>query len=133
MTMIVDYPDDSKPSPEKVAKLPKWAQEYIADLERRQKTAETHFREHIDKQTPSDMFYDEYLCVGEKSDSFRRYVQTDRLTVQHDGVRLDILLRPEDKGIELQWDDEHRRCREIAMVPTSFQKVKLIRKEDIRQ
>ena len=130
--MTIDYPNNT-PTPEKIAKLPKWAQEHITDLERRQKAAETHFREHIDSQTPSDIFYDEYVGVGEHSDNFTRYVQTNRITIKHDGVRLDILLRPEDKGIELQWDDENRRCREIAMVPTSFQKVKLIRKEDIRQ
>jgi hypothetical protein len=124
---------DNTPTAEKIAKLPKWAQEYITDLERRQRNAETHFKEHIDSQTPSHIFYDEYVNVGEKSENFTRYVQTDRITIKRDGVRLDILLRPEDKGIELQWDDEQRRCREIAMVPTSFQKVKLIRKEDIRQ
>jgi hypothetical protein len=132
MTMTIDYPD-TKPTAEKIAKLPKWAQEHIADLERRQRNAETHYREYVDSQTPSHIFYEEYVNVGEKSEHFTRFVQTDRITVKHDGVRLDILLRPEDKGIELQWDDENRRCREIAMVPTSFQKIKLIRKEDIRQ
>lgn len=121
------------PLPEQIAKLPKWAQEHIADLQRRTAEAERTFREYNDSQTPSKFFYDDYVCIGGASpEHSKKYVQTDRMTVIAHGVRLDILVRNEEKGIEIQWDDEKRHCREIAFVPQSFQKAKLVTKENIR-
>ncbi len=132
MTMQVDYPDNT-PTAEKIAKLPKWAQEHIANLDRRMELAERKLKEFEDAQTPSEFFYDDYVCVGDGSPpNVRRYVQTHKISVVRDGVRVDIMLRLDEKGIEISWGDEFRGCREIAMVPTSFQKIKLVKKEDIR-
>lgn len=132
MTMTVDYPD-KKPTAEQISKLPKWAQEHIESLDRRVVIAERTLKEYHDTQTPSEFFYDDYLCIGGGSPTFaRKYIQTHKISVVRHGVRADILLRMEDKGIEISWSDEDRTCREIAMVPTSFQKIKLVKKEDIR-
>jgi hypothetical protein len=132
MTLTVDYPDN-KPTPEQIAKLPKWAQELIANLDRRVVLSERALREHMDSQTPSEFFIDDYLCIGGGSPvATRRYVQTHKISVAKDGVRADILLRMDEPGIEISWGDEKRTCREVAMVPTSFQKIKLVTKEHIR-
>lgn len=133
MTMTVDYPDKG-PTPEQIAKLPKWAQEHIANLDRRMVLAERTLNEYKDAQTPSEFFFDDLLCIGGGSPKhIRKYIQTHKITVVRDGVRVDVLLRLDEKGIEIGWSDEDRGCREIAMIPTSFQKIKLVQKEHIRQ
>ena len=121
------------PPPEQIAKLPKWAQEHIADLQRRTAEAERAFREYTDSQTPSRIFYDDYVCIGGGSpEHSKKYIQSDRPTIMAHGVRLDVLVRDEEKGIEIQWDDEKRHYHEIAFLPQSFQKAKLVTKENIR-
>lgn len=121
------------PTPEQLEKLPKWAQEHIKDLNRRMVIAERTLKEYQDAQTPSEFFYDDYLCIGGGSPQHaRRYVQTHKISVVKDGVRADVLLRHDEPGIEISWGDEKRTCREVALVPTSFQKIKLVTKDHIR-
>jgi len=122
------------PTPEQLEKLPKWAQEYIKDLDRRMVVSERTLKEYTDTQTPAEFFIDDLVCIGEGSPKFmRKFIQTNKMSVLRDGVRVDILLRHDEKGIEIGWSDEQRGCREIAMIPTSFQKIKLVQKEDIRR
>jgi len=121
------------PTPEQIAKLPKWVQDHIRDLERRTKVAERAVKEYGDTQTVSNVFYEDFLCIGGGSPKItRKYVQSDRITVLRDDIRLDVLLRQEEPGIEVWWSDEDRGMREIAMVPTSFQKMRLLRKDHMR-
>jgi hypothetical protein len=132
MTMQIDYPDKS-PTPDQLAKLPKWAQEHIVNLERRTKTAEDALNDYKDNQTPSEFYTEDMLCVGEGSPEYvKRYVQGYKMNVEHDGVRLTILLRQDEKGIDLQWYSTDRLMREVAMVPLSFNKVKIVAKEFMR-
>jgi len=121
------------PTPEQIAKLPKWAQERMADLERRARVAETALREYFDAQTPSEFYVEEYVGVGEGSDKrAQRYIQTYRMAVERDGVKLTILLHQDVKGIELQWNSTNRLMNDVAMVPLSFNKVKILAKEFMR-
>lgn len=122
------------PTPEQIAKLPKWAQERIADLERRTATAELVLKEFQDAQTPSPIFYDDLVCIGSGGPQFvRRYVQSSRVSIVRDGVRADVLLRADgDTGIEISWGDEKRGVSQVAMVPLSFQKVVLLSKAQLR-
>ena len=120
------------PTPEQIAKLPKWAQERMEDLERRTRVAERALKENLDAQTPSEFYVEEYLSTGEGSDKHvRRYIQTYKMAVEHDGVKLTILLRQDEKGIDLQWNS-NRLMNEVALVPLSFNKVKIVAKEFMR-
>lgn len=131
MTMHIDYPDD-KPTPEKLAKLPKWAQEHIADLARRTANAERALNEYKDSQTPCEFYTEDMLCVGGGTEYVKRYIQAHKVCVERDGVKLTILLRQDEKGLDLQWQSTERLMNEIAMVPVSFNKVKLVSKECMR-
>lgn len=132
MTLIVDHPDKG-PTPEQIAKLPKWAQEHIADLSRRQQNAERALNEFKDNQTPCEFYTEDYLCVGAKSNEYvKRYIQAHKVCVERDGVKLTILLRQDEKGLDLQWRSTDRLMNEVAMVPTSFNKVKIVSKECMR-
>ena len=120
-------------TPEQIAKLPKWAQERMADLERRTRVAETALKEFNDAQTPSEFYVEEYVSTGEGSDKHvQRFIQTYKMAVERDGVKLTVLLRQDEKGIELQWNSTSRLMSEVAMVPLSFNKVKVLAKDFMR-
>ena len=84
-----------KPTPEQIAKLPQWAQEHIKYLNMERDTAIRALNEHIDHQTPSPLYWDQYLSTGEGNSggltgptNKRFYVQNHRMTVEHAGVLL---------------------------------------------
>ena len=123
----------SLPTPEQIAKLPKWAQERMEDLERRTRVAEERLKEYLDAQTLSEFYVEDYVSTGEGSDKHvNRYIQTYKMAVERDGVKLTILLRQDEKGIELQWNSTSRLMNEVAMVPLSFNKVKIVSREFMR-
>ena len=123
----------NSPTPEQIAKLPKWAQEYIEDLSRRTEIAGRALKEYTDSQTPSPFFFDDFLPVGGESPQFSRtYVQTHKICVVKDGVRVDVLLRDDEPGIEVSWGDEKRGMRETPMIPISYQKIKILPKDQLR-
>jgi hypothetical protein len=121
------------PTPEQIEKLPRWAQEHIKDLDRRMVVAERAVAEYKDSQTPSEFYYEDHLCIGGGSPQLiRRYIQTNRMTIEHAGVQVDVLVREGDPEIEIGWSDPTRMCREVAMVPKSFQQIKIIHPKHIR-
>lgn len=121
------------PTPEQIAKLPKWAQERMADLERRARVAETALKDNLDSQTPSEFYVEEYVTQPEGKDQYRkRFIQTYKMAVEHDGVKLTILLRQDERGIDLQWNSTNRLMNEVALVPLSFNRVKIVAKEFMR-
>jgi hypothetical protein len=118
---------NEQPTPEMLAKLPKWAQKHIEDLDRRVVISERTLKEYRDVQTPSEFFVEDW--TGKTT---RNYIQTHKVAVERNGIRLDVLLRLDEKGIDLSWSDDSRLVREIAMVPIAFNSVRLLRKEHMR-
>lgn len=115
-----------------VTKLPKWAQEYIATIKRERDTAVRSLNEWVDAQTPQPFFVDEMECLGEQRGPSikRRYFEGTRVVAAWQGIRLDVTLA--DDGIRLQWADTDRDSREVGLVPTAFQYVRLVSKENMR-
>ncbi len=128
-----------KPTPESIARLPQWAQQHIKYLTQERDIAIRALNDHIDSQTPSSIYYDEYLCTGERTGptNKRFYIQTNRITVRSCGVELAISCDDgkgqRDAGISLQWYDRDRSGNHIAFVPTSFQQASLIAMENMRK
>ena len=124
-----------EPTPEQIAKLPKWAQEHIADVTRQMGVAKRALNEFTDAQTPSAFYTEETLCLSHddnRSHFVKRYIQGHKVDVEHDGVKLTILLRQDEKGIDLQWHSLNSFMCEVAMVPLGFNKVKILPKELMR-
>jgi len=120
------------PTPEQLEKLPKWAQEYIKDLDRRMIVAERTLKEYTDSQTVSKIFYDDIVCVGGGSPAIlRRYVQSQNIEINHAGVGLRASIFGQE-SIELSWSNELRGLSEVAMIPLSFGKLKLVTRENMR-
>lgn len=113
---------------EKLDKLPKWAQEYVRKLERDLSLAKRLLDEWKDEQTESPFYVVDY-DMGE----FRtRYVQAYKMEVEYAGVHLSILLRQDEREIDLSWGIGEDRTGEVALIPHSYQHVKLVSKENMR-
>jgi len=119
---------------EKITKLPNWAREHIADLERERATAITALNDFLSTQKPSPFFYGVLLCTGEDgSPVFKRnYIQAYEIDVEYAGVSLQVRLREDEKAIVLQWGGASlRHLQYVAMIPTSFQSVALVAKDNM--
>jgi methyl coenzyme M reductase subunit D len=84
----------NQPTPEQLAKLPKWAQEHITDLSRQRDAALNVLNEFQDSQTVSRFYYEDHVCTGEQAgpSSKRRYIQTDRVIVDYKGEEFELTL-----------------------------------------
>lgn len=119
------------PTQEQIDRLPKWAREHIETIERQRDNAKKALSEMLDDQTPNEFRYDDYV----NGDFVTRYVQTYKMTVVHEGVRLDIVLPKGSQGrqgIEITWASEDRGMRELCFVPTSFQQASIFLPENAR-
>lgn len=110
------------PTPEQIAKLPKWAKDYLEKMTRLKERAETALKENTDSQTPS-YFYIEESILGKP----RSYIQTTRIVVEYQGVKLEVKTRD---GIELSWEDIH--STDAAFIPVAYQQARLKAKSSMR-
>ena len=119
----------------KTAKLPKWAQEEFANIKRERDLAVKELNSYIDTQTPSCFRVDELVCTGEERGPSlkRRYIQAREIVAVAGDVELSIRVRNMDgrTTIDLQWGIE-MSTTEVPMIPESFQRVRLVAKENLR-
>jgi len=117
---------------DKIEKLPKWAQEYIKDLQRQRDVAVRALDKYVDEQPPSPFYTEDLHCTEPVGGPTRRkrYIQAHGMTVQHEGVCLNILLRPEH--IDLQWGTDKNLSREVAFIPSSWMAARLVCRERMR-
>lgn len=111
-----------------IKKLPKWAQEHIADLQRQRDIVVRTLEQYHDDQTESPFFTDDMICDGvdgRRPSLRRRYIQAHCIEVSHCGVLLRILLR--DKSIDLSWGHDDRVIGDVMFQPSSFQAAKLFK------
>lgn len=125
------------PTPEQIAKLPKWAQEHIENCERERDEANRILSRVLADQKPTP-FYTTELRGAEPSsgDRFiRRYFDAGRhLTVEHEGVTLTITLPmglQGRNGIELSWEryDRLHSRQPVVLQPYSYQAMRLFVQE----
>ncbi len=123
----------TSPTPDQLAKLPKWAQEHIVSLARQRKEAVDALNAYCDASTPSSFAIDEMECTGEKAgpSTKRRFVQTHKVTVTHLGVELQVNTHS-DEGIQLQWGGVGHTLEHVAFVPSSFQSATLVPRSHMR-
>ena len=112
-----------------VNQLPKWAQKRIQDVERERDVAVRTLREYCDSQTPAPFRFPDYVSDGDDprgGPTLRtRYVQAHRMTLEHAGIALDIVLR--EGVIDLQYAAIDARLRHgVILQPRSFQALYLL-------
>lgn len=117
------------PTPENIAKLPKWAQEHIANLERSHSIAVCNLKDWSDTQTPSAISVSELSCHNLEGGPERitRYVKGHSIEVNHGGVSMRVLLRGGDNNrdgkpvIDISYSASKSASGECQLIPMSFQ------------
>jgi hypothetical protein len=120
-----------KPTTEQISKLPKFARDEIASLQRQRDEAVRRLYEMTDNQTPSPFYCDRLDTTGQPIKQRIVYFQSDiRMMVKHEGVQLQIILR--DKEIDLQWGRPNHASGDICFRPKSYQSAALLTKDNMR-
>jgi len=121
---------------EQFKRLPKYAQEYIRDLERERETALKVMRKLEDDQTPTKVWESDFESLGERKGPTEviRYFDCDRLEIESAGVRLSIGGLWDDKEITLSWRPagEGHPLGDVLFIPTSYQQAKFVALENGR-
>jgi hypothetical protein len=108
------------PTQQQFDRLPKWAKSYISQLKNELLNSETRLAQHLDDQTPSKIWFG-----YDSLDSPKRFVQTDHIELEHNGVHLDVNLH--DDNIKLSWRCTGTRATigDISFIPESYQQARL--------
>lgn len=121
----------------KIAKLPKWAQDYIKNVERQRDCAVRAYEEMKDTQTPSAIYAEEMDSVTAIGGPVKRktYLQSHAVNVKAHGIKLRVSTMygdSHDESIILSWSKADNYSGDIALIPLSYQHAKLITKEKMR-
>lgn len=113
------------PTPEQIAKLPKWAQEYITQLERQRDAAVKVMRDSANGTTRSPFYFEDHACVKPGGpEVVRHYIQAPWLKFDYGGLHVDFLLREhgEDKVLDIQYGTSSRMVgNKVVFEPRSYQ------------
>jgi hypothetical protein len=113
------------PTPEQIAKLPKWAREHIENLERDALVATSRLDDMLDSQTPSPIYHEDMVSRGGEFKFSKHFVQARDLTFTHAGVALAVRLHRDD-AIELSWGPETvHGLGDICFIPSAYQQARL--------
>jgi len=115
----------------RIMRLPKWAKDHIRDLTRQREAAVRALDKFEATQTPSKMWVEDFCSDGKtRGPSTRKlYVQGRRITIEHNDIRLDVLMREE--ALDLQWSRGKSRGGDIPMIPRSYGQVWLVNPKDL--
>lgn len=97
---------------EQFKRLPKFAQEEIVKLRRIADGAKNALSEHVDNQTPSKVFYEDYFWDGKSNQSKRYFVQTEKIRFTLGGGEVSFYLTGD--GIQVLWSRG-----DFAIIPRS--------------
>lgn len=120
---------------DKIAKLPKWAQQHIIQIERQRDAAIDTLNRSIDNQTETDIWFCEHPSTGEDGArgpiQKKFYVPSHWIEIDFEGVKCTVLLR-EGSGIDITYSSSDRHMAEVALVPRSYQQIYLVSKQHMR-
>jgi hypothetical protein len=116
-------------------KLSKKVQDYIRKIERERDIAVRALNEHLDNETPSEIYIEEYESTGEEIGPTlkRRNIQGYKVSFEHAGVGLDVSIF-DDNCIDLLWSKKnHLLSGDVAFIPSSYQGARLVSCDKMRQ
>jgi len=116
-----------------LTRLPKWAQDHIKTLQRERDNAVRALNEYCDSQTPSKIYVDhnESLVEQAGASTKRQFVQSEKVTIEHGNVLLNVAT-VYGQDISLQWSAPNYRTLDIAFIPESYCRARLVAKEYMR-
>jgi hypothetical protein len=104
------------PTAEQIAKLPKWAQDYIVSLQRQVNNAEDQLNRYCDTVTPTRVCFDPYQIDGTKV----KYIQSDEVTFKL-STKYSIAVRIEKETLRLMANGNFRGLRIMPEVSNVIQ------------
>ncbi len=114
----------TQPTPEQLAKLPKWAQEHIRVSDMRLREAKEDL-DALRQNKESPFYYQPDISSGPKV-----FVPAYSIICEYKGVVVEISPRQSGNGISLQWSAGGHN--EAAFIPRSWQQAEIISKENMR-
>ena len=86
-----------------IARLPVWAQEHIRTLQRERDVAVRTLNEFEDRQTKSNVWIEDHVCLGEQSGPTekRLYLQDYKVTFQLGRTEVVVMLRESEQCLEV--------------------------------
>lgn len=111
---------------EKLARLPKWAKEHIAELTRQRDAAVDAMRKAAATKKPSPIYVEDYVCVGSGGpDRVRTYIDNYSVTVEYAGVVAEVSTHSLE-GIEVRFGPADHLFGEIMVVPKHLGGITLV-------
>lgn len=127
----------NRPTDDQLAKLPKYAQAYIQDLERKHENVLKIMRSMEAEQPKGKVWEDTFEHTGEERGGSRviRYFPCNHLEIESAGVRLSICGLWNDEEIQLSWRPagQGHPLGDVLFIPTSYQQAKLVALENGRK
>ena len=127
------------PTPEQLAKLPKWAQDHINNTAGERNAAIRALNNFCEQSKESPFSFQEDPCTGEGTRgpvSKHVFIQAHSIRVRWRGVVLDVDAHDYGNtgvGIKLKWSSETGGGHgEAALIPYCHQSARLVSKEDMR-
>lgn len=120
----------------RIEKLPEWARDHIKSLTRKANEAVAELKESLDGQTPSGVYYKNYLNSTKLFTE--RYMQTREVVVKGHGVYLIARIGLGGRGddcLHLSWGGGRAESlcgNECAFIPTSHQQARIVAKAYMR-
>jgi len=116
----------NQPTPKQLARLPKWAQEHIADLDRQRRVAIRALERFQDSNEPTPVSYEEFENLDGAPQFFKRYIDTHCVEFTKNGVTLTVTLLDDTRGIALSWGPEGGHgLGDMCFTPTSYQQARI--------
>lgn len=128
---------NTTPTPEQIAKLPKWAQDHINALSRDGEAFKAAALRFSDDQPKSAIYIPEYNSAG----VMKRYVPSphDRVCIDHANVHLEVFL-PQERdghrmfGPEITYNGpDIDLCRStVAVYPRGHTQLQLVHRDNVK-
>lgn len=119
-----------RPNPEKVSKLPSWAQDYIKNLEREHALAVKELKDSLDHQSPSKFYAPDILCISEEGEKgtqyIRKFLQVNTVHCVNAGVEVSILPREDRIDLSFSIDEQSRGSpTDVALSPNAANSISI--------
>ncbi len=110
-------------TPDRVAKLPKWAQDHITDLERTADRATARLEQYVNENQEGKIVVSDYT----NGDHHDVKIPAEKVTFVHAGVWLQVKVYSENQ-IDLSWGPGHSMAAmgDVCFIPTAYQQARLV-------
>ncbi len=116
---------------EKIEQLPEDIKNYIKELTCERDEAIQALDRYLNNQTESPFSYSETLASDTKRPSVvTKFIQTREVSVSHSDIFMNISLH--STYIEIRFNGRENSYSEVAIIPSAYQKIRLVSKLNMR-